>query len=82
MTQGEMAGIAVRVLAEQTARKMVRENLRQQGVKLSYVPMRDIISQARAWLAIPATRHRSKVLSDKRKADAASRCVSSSMTHL
>jgi hypothetical protein len=50
MTQDEMAGIAVRVLAEQTARKMVRENLRQQGVKLSYVPMREIISQARAWL--------------------------------
>jgi hypothetical protein len=50
MTQGEMARIAVRVVAEQYARKTVRENLRQQGVKLTYVSVREIIEQARAWL--------------------------------
>src|SRR6516162_5563640 len=47
MTQGEMAGIAVRVLADHAARKMVRERLRQQGVKLSYVPAREIAAQAK-----------------------------------
>jgi hypothetical protein len=51
MTQDEMARIAVRVVAEHSARKAVRDNLRQQGVKLSYVTARDIIAQARAWLA-------------------------------
>jgi hypothetical protein len=50
MTRDELAQIAVRVVAEQTARKTVRENLRRQGVKLSYVPVRDIISQAKRWL--------------------------------
>jgi hypothetical protein len=50
MKRDEMAGIAVRVVAEQTARKMVRENLRRQGVKLSYVPVREIVAQAKAWL--------------------------------
>jgi hypothetical protein len=53
MTQGEMAGIAVRVLADHTARKMVRERLRQQGVKLSYVPAREIAAQAKLLLANP-----------------------------
>jgi hypothetical protein len=51
MTRDELAQIAVRVVAEQTARKAVRENLRRQGVKISYVTARDIIAQARAWLA-------------------------------
>jgi hypothetical protein len=46
-----MDELAVRVIAEQTARNAVRDNLRAQGVKLSYVKMRDIVSQARAWLA-------------------------------
>jgi hypothetical protein len=45
-----MDELAVRVIAEQSARKTVRENLHRQGVKLSYVPVREIISQARAWL--------------------------------
>jgi hypothetical protein len=45
MTQDEMAGIAVRVVAEQTARKTIKELLRQRGVKLSYVPVREIVSQ-------------------------------------
>ena len=53
MTQGEMAGIAVRVLADHAARKMVRERLRQQGVKLSYVPAREIAAQAKLLLANP-----------------------------
>jgi hypothetical protein len=47
----DMAQLAIRVVAEQCARKMVRERLRQQGVKLSYVPVREIIVQAKAWLA-------------------------------
>jgi hypothetical protein len=47
MTQGEMAQIAVRVVAQQVARKMVRERLRQQGVKLSYVSAREIAAQAK-----------------------------------
>jgi hypothetical protein len=40
MTHDEMAAMAVRVVAEHSARKMVRERLRQRGVKLSYVPAR------------------------------------------
>ena len=51
MTRDELARIAVRVVAEQTARKRVKEQLRAQGVKLSYVSAREIISQAKAWLA-------------------------------
>jgi hypothetical protein len=51
MTHDEMARIAVRVVAEQCARKRVKELLRQQGVKLSYVTAKDIASQAKAWLA-------------------------------
>ena len=47
MTQGELAGIAVRVLADHAARKMVKERLRQRGVKLSYVPPREIAAQAK-----------------------------------
>jgi len=50
MTRDEMAVIAVRVLAEQTARKTIKEQLRKQGVKLSYVPAREIAAQAKAWL--------------------------------
>jgi hypothetical protein len=50
MTHDEMAAMAVRVVAEHSARKMVRERLRQRGVKLSYVPAREIIVQAKAWL--------------------------------
>jgi hypothetical protein len=37
MTRDELARIAIRVLAEQTARKRIKEQLRQRGVKLSYV---------------------------------------------
>jgi hypothetical protein len=51
MTRDEMARIAIRVLAEQTARKTIKQHLRQRGVKLSYVPVREIIAQAKAWLA-------------------------------
>jgi hypothetical protein len=47
MTRDELAQIAVRLVAEQTARKRVRELLRQQGVKLSYVPPREIAAQAK-----------------------------------
>ena len=50
MIHDELSGIAVRVLAQQCARKTIKEQLRAQGVKLSYVPMREIISQAKAWL--------------------------------
>jgi hypothetical protein len=45
-----MDELAVRVIAEQTARKTVRDNLRREGVKLTYVSAKEIISQARAWL--------------------------------
>jgi hypothetical protein len=51
MTRDEMARIAVPVLAKQIARKAIREQLRRQGVKLSYVKARDIVAQAKAWLA-------------------------------
>jgi len=46
-----MARIAVRVLAEQTAHNRIKEQLRAQGVKLSYVSAKEIIVQAKAWLA-------------------------------
>jgi len=45
-----MDELAVRVIAEQTARKKIKEQLRQRRVKLSYVSAKEIISQARAWL--------------------------------
>jgi hypothetical protein len=50
MTRDELAGIAVRVLAQQVARKRIKEQLRQRGVKLSYVSAREIIAQSKAWL--------------------------------
>ena len=53
MTHDELARIAVRVVAEQTARKRVKERLRQQGVKLSYVPPREIAAQAKLLLTHP-----------------------------
>ena len=53
MTHDELAQIAVRVLAEQTARKTIKEQLRAEGVKLSYVPAREIAAQAKLLLANP-----------------------------
>ena len=53
MTHDELAQIAVRVVAEQTARKKIKELLRQQGVKLSYVPAREIAARAKLLLAHP-----------------------------
>jgi hypothetical protein len=53
MTQGEMAGFAVRVIAEQCARKTIKDRLRAQGVKLSYVSPREIAAQAKLLLAQP-----------------------------
>ena len=53
MTHDELARIAVRVLANHEARKTVREQLRKQGVKLSYVSAREIIVQAKLLLANP-----------------------------
>ena len=50
MTRDELAGIAVRVLAQQVARKRIKEQLRQRGVKLSYVSAREIIAHSKAWL--------------------------------
>ena len=50
MTRDEMAGIAVRVLTERMAKQEIKEQLRKQGVKLSYVPVREIIAQAKAYL--------------------------------
>ena len=41
---------AVRVLAQHSARNAVKEHLRSRGVKLSYVPAREINAQAKAWL--------------------------------
>ena len=53
MTQDEMAQLAIRVLAQQCARKAIKEQLRQQGVKLSYVKAREIAAQAKAMAAHP-----------------------------
>ena len=53
MTRDELAQIAVRVLAQHEARKTIKEQLRQQGVKLSYVSMREINAQAKLLLAHP-----------------------------
>jgi len=50
MTHDEMARFAVQVLAQHSARKAVRDHLLSQGVKLSYVPAREIVAQAKAWL--------------------------------
>ena len=50
MTRDELAGIAVRVLTERMAKQEIKEHLRRQGVKLSYVKARDIAAQAKAWL--------------------------------
>jgi len=50
MKRDELATIAVRVLAQHSARKAVKEHLRSQGVKLSYVPAREINARAKAWL--------------------------------
>ena len=50
MTHDEMARIAVRVLTERMAKQEIKERLRRQGVKLSYVPAREIIAQSKAWL--------------------------------
>jgi hypothetical protein len=47
-----MYELAVRVIAEQTARKRIKEQLRQQGVK-RYVPVREIVAQAKLLLAHP-----------------------------
>jgi hypothetical protein len=44
---------AVRVVAQHCARKMVKEQLRAQGVKLSYVPVREIIARAKLLLTHP-----------------------------
>jgi hypothetical protein len=49
MTQDE----AVRVVAQHCARKTIKERLRQQGVKLSYVSPREIAAQAKLLLASP-----------------------------
>jgi hypothetical protein len=51
MTHDEMARIAVRVLTERMAKQEIKELLRKQGVKLSYVPAREIAARAKAWLA-------------------------------
>ena len=51
MKRDELARIAVPVLAKQIARKAIKEYLRRQGVKLSYVKAKDINAQAKAWLA-------------------------------
>src|SRR5262249_54191179 len=48
MKRDEMAGIAVPVLAKQIARNAIKEHLRRQGVKLSYVSAREIVAQAKA----------------------------------
>ena len=44
---------AVRVLAKHSARKAVKEHLRSQGVKLSYVPLREINAQAKTMATHP-----------------------------
>ena len=51
MTRDELAGIAVRVLTERMAKQEIKEQLRRQGIKLSYVTSKDINAQAKAWLA-------------------------------
>ena len=48
-----MAQIAVPVLAKQIARKAIKEHLRRQGVKLSYVKAREINAQAKTMATHP-----------------------------
>jgi hypothetical protein len=42
--------LAVNVLARQAARKAVKEHLRAQGIRLTYVPHRQIVRQTKAHL--------------------------------
>jgi hypothetical protein len=42
MTQDDLAGIAVRVLTQRMAKQEVKEQLRRQGIKLSYVTSKEI----------------------------------------
>jgi len=53
MTHDEMARMAVRVLAQHSARKAVKDHLRSRGVKLSYVPLREINAQAKLLAQYP-----------------------------
>ena len=53
MTQGEMARIAIAVLARHEARKAIKHHLQSKGVMLSYVSMREINAQAKLLLASP-----------------------------
>ena len=42
--------LAVNVLARLEARKQVKEHLRAQGIRLTYVPAREIVAQTKAHL--------------------------------
>ena len=43
-------GFAINVLARLEAKKQVKEHLRAQGIRLTYVPAREIVAQAKAHL--------------------------------
>ena len=45
-----LGAVAVNVLARLEAKKQVKEHLRQQGIRLTYVPAREIVAQAKAHL--------------------------------
>ena len=45
-----LGAVAVNVLARLEAKKQVKEHLRQQGIRLTYVPAREIVAQTKRYL--------------------------------
>jgi hypothetical protein len=45
-----LGAVAVNVLARLEAKKQVKEQLRAQGIRLTYVPAREIVAQTKAHL--------------------------------
>jgi len=45
-----LGAVAVNVLARLDAKKQVKEQLRAQGIRLTYVPAREIVAQTRRYL--------------------------------
>jgi hypothetical protein len=43
-------GFAINVLARLEAKKQVKEHLRAQGIRLTYVPAREIVAQTKRYL--------------------------------
>jgi len=45
-----LGAVAVNVLARLEAKKQVKEHLRAQGIRLTYVPAREIVAQTKRYL--------------------------------